>query len=222
MSDENLTAWIERALDHAPRDLALFQRALTHPSHGGPNYQRLEFLGDRVLGLVVSDWLYARHAEEAEGKLAHRFNGLVSREVCADVGREIDLTPWLRLGRQALDDGVFESDNVLGDVVEALIGALYLDGGLPAAERFIRDHWKDRIGGQRVPPKHPKAALQELAAARNRKPPAYSIVDRSGPDHRPHFRVSVKVNGLGEAEGDGASRQEAETAAAKALLEKLI
>lgn len=221
MTNDSLTAWIERRLGHTPRDLAVFERALTHPSHGETHYQRLEFLGDRVLGLVIADWLYARHGEEAEGKLAHRFNGLVSREVCADVGRDLELTPWLRLGRQALDDGVFESDNVLGDVVEGLIGALYLDGGMPAAERFIRDHWAARISGQRVPPKHPKAALQELAAARNRKPPAYTILDRSGPDHRPHFTIRVQVNGLGAADGDGSSRQEAETAAAKALLEKL-
>ena len=219
---ENLAHWIENSLGHTPRDLALFQRALTHPSHGDTHYQRLEFLGDRVLGLAIAAWLHARHADEAEGKLAHRFNGLVSREVCADVGRDIALTPWLKLGKQALDDGVFESDNVLGDVVEALIGALYLDGGMEAAERFIRDHWAERIGGQRVPPKHPKAALQELAAARNRKPPAYTIVDRSGPDHRPRFLVKVHVNGLGDAEGGGTSRQEAETAAARALLEKLI
>ncbi|MGE3746867.1 MAG: ribonuclease III [Sphingomonadaceae bacterium] len=221
MSDESLAVWIESKLGHAPRNIDLFERALTHPSHGGSHYQRLEFLGDRVLGLVIAGWLYARHGEETEGKLAHRFNGLVSREVCADVGREIDLTPWLRLGRQALDDGVFESDNVLGDVVEALIGAIYLDAGLSAAERFIRDHWERRISGQHAPPKHPKAALQELAAARNRKPPAYAIVDRSGPDHRPYFTVKVQVNGLGDAEGNGTSRQEAETAAAKALLEKL-
>lgn len=222
MSNESLPDWIARVLGHTPRDVALFQRALTHPSYGGAHYQRLEFLGDRVLGLVISDWLYARHTEEAEGKLAHRFNGLVSREVCADVGRDLVLTPWLRLGRQALDDGVFESDNVLGDVTEALIGALYLDGGMEAAERFIRTHWEDRISGQRVPPKHPKAALQELAAARNRKPPAYTIIDRSGPDHRPSFTIRVQVNGLGEADGTGTSRQEAETVAAKALLEKLI
>jgi ribonuclease-3 len=222
MTKDGLTDWIARTLGHTPRDPALFQRALTHPSHGEAHYQRLEFLGDRVLGLVIAAWLYDRHAEEAEGKLAHRFNGLVSREICADVGRDIGLTPWLRLGRQALDDGVFESDNVLGDVTESLIGALYLDGGMEAAERFIRKHWGDRIGGQRVPPKHPKATLQELAAARNRKPPAYTIIERSGPDHRPNFTVRVQVNGLGEADGTGTSRQEAETAAAKALLEKLI
>jgi len=216
-----LATWIKSRLGHAPRDIGLFLQALTHPSHGDAHYQRLEFLGDRVLGLVIANWLYARHAQEAEGKLAHRFNGLVSREVCADVGRDIGLTPWLRLGKQALDDGVFESDNVLGDVVEALIGALYLDGGMAAAESFIRRHWGDRTDGQRTPPKHPKAALQELAAAKHRKPPAYMILDRSGPDHRPRFRIKVQVNGLGEAEGNGASRQEAETAAAKALMEKL-
>jgi ribonuclease-3 len=221
MTDETVTAWIVKTLGHRPRDVALYLQALTHPSHSEKNYQRLEFLGDRVLGLAMADWLYALHAGEAEGKLAHRFNGLVSREVCADVGRDIGLTPWLRLGRQALDDGVFESDNVLGDVVEALIGALYLDGGIKVAESFIRKHWAARIDGQGLPPKHPKAMLQELAAAKNHKPPVYEIVDRSGPDHRPHFIVRVQVNGLGEAKGHGASRQEAETAAAQALLEKL-
>lgn len=221
MTNETVSAWIVKALGHRPRDVDLFLQALTHPSHGEKHYQRLEFLGDRVLGLVMADWLYALHPGEAEGKLAHRLNGLVSREICADVGRDIEVRPWLRLGRQALDDGVFESDNVLGDVVEALIGALYLDGGLKAAENFIRTQWASRIGGQRQPPKHPKAALQELAAAKNRKAPAYDIVDRSGPDHRPHFIVRVQVNGLGEAKGHGSSRQEAETAAAQTLLEKI-
>ena len=220
MTDDGLAQWLTTTLGEKPRNLALFRQALTHPSHSEGHYQRLEFLGDRVLGLVIAQWLYQRHREEAEGKLAQRLNSLVSREVCADVGRGMDVMPWLRLGRQALDDGVFESDNVLGDVVEALIGALYLEFGLTSAERFIKRHWADRIGGQIKPPKHPKAELQELAAARNRKPPVYTIVDRSGPDHRPHFIVRVSVNGLGEADGSGPSRQDAETAAAKALLEK--
>ena len=221
MSKDDLSGWISKVLGHAPRDPTLFARALTHGSHGDANYERLEFLGDRVLGLVIAQWLYQRHADEAEGKLAHRFNGLVSREVCADVGRDIGIRTWLRLGKQALDDGVFESDNVLGDAIEALIGALYIDGGMPPAEAFIRAHWAERIDGQRQPPKHPKAHLQELAAAKNRRPPAYTIIDRSGPDHRPRFTIRVSVNGLGEADGTGTSRQEAETAAAKALLEKI-
>lgn len=221
MTAPNLEKWIAAALDHKPKQADLFARALTHGSHGESNYQRLEFLGDRVLGLIVAEWLYERFPDETEGKLAHRLNGLVSREVCAEVGREIGVKAYMRLGRQALDDGVFESDNVLGDVVEALIGALWLDGGQDAASRFVHRHWADMIEGQRQPPKHPKAALQELAAAKNRKPPAYEIVDRSGPDHRPRFIIRVSVNGLGTADGTGTSRQEAETAAARALLEKL-
>jgi ribonuclease-3 len=220
-SESDFAGWIARMLGHTPGDLALYQRAVTHPSHNDANYQRLEFLGDRVLGLVTAQWLYARYPDEPEGKLAHRLNGLVSREVCADVARDIDVKTWLRLGKQALDDGVFESDNVLGDAIEGLIGALFIDGGMPAAEHFIRGKWAERIDGQRQPPKHPKAALQELAAAKNRRPPAYAIIDRSGPDHRPRFTMRVTVNGLGEAQGEGTSRQEAETAAARALLEKL-
>ena len=221
MSKDELAGWIFETLGHAPANPKLFARALTHASHGEPDYERLEFLGDRVLGLIIADWLYARFPDEPEGKLAARFNGLVSREVCAEVGRDIGVRRWMRLGRQALDDGVFESDNVIGDTVEALIGALYVDGGMAPAEAFIRKRWAELIDGQRQPPKHPKAQLQELAAAKNRRPPAYTILDRSGPDHRPRFTIRVSVNGLGEAEGVGSSRQEAETAAAKALLEKL-
>ena len=219
--NDDLATWIEAALGHKASDIALFARALTHGSHGEDNYQRLEFLGDRVLGLVMADWIYARFPKDAEGKLAHRLNGLVSREVCAEIGRDIGVAARMRLGRQALDDGVFSSDNVLGDVVEALIGALWLDGGLDAARRFIETRWKDHIDGQRQPPKHPKAALQELAAAKSRKAPLYEVTVRSGPDHRPRFTVRVSVGSLGEAEGEGLSRQEAETAAAKAMLEKL-
>ncbi len=221
MNDPTLSGWLSTALGHKPVDETLFARALTHPSFGDANYQRLEFLGDRVLGLIIADWLYQRYPHEAEGKLAVRLNGLVSREVCAEVGRDMEISTRIRLGRQALDDGVFESDNVLGDVVEALIGALYLEGGLEAARKFVHKRWDEMISGQRQPPKHPKAALQELAAAKHRRPPAYEIVERSGPDHRPRFTISVKVNGLGEALGKGTSRQEAETAAASALLEKL-
>lgn len=216
-----LLAWIETTLGHRPRDAALFGRALTHGSLGEPDYERLEFLGDRVLGLAIAEWLYALFPDEPEGKLAHRLNGLVSGEVCAEIAREIGLPSHLRLGRQASDDGVFESDNVLGDVVEALIGALWLDGGADAANAFVRRYWADRIGDQRTPPKHPKALLQEWAAAHNRKPPAYDILDRSGPDHRPIFAVRVTVNGAGSGEGSGPSRQEAETAAARDLLGKL-
>jgi len=216
---DDLARWLEEALGHAPRDLALYRRALTHPSHDADHYERLEFLGDRVLGLIVADWLVERFAD-AEGKLSQRLNALVTGEVCAEVAREIGVPSRLRLGKQAQDDGVFQSDNVLGDVVEALIGALYRDAGLDAARRFIRARWGERVERLTAAPKHPKAALQEWAAANNRKPPEYAVTDRTGPDHALRFTVTVSVRGLGEASGTGSSKQDAEKAAAEALLEK--
>jgi ribonuclease-3 len=215
-----LAGWIEEALGHRPSTLARFERALTHASYGGDHYERLEFLGDRVLGLVVADWLVERFPD-AEGKLSQRLNALVTGEVCAEIAREIGVPSHLRLGKQAQDDGVFQSDNVLGDVVEALIGALYLDAGLEAARRFIRDRWADRVARLTAAPKHPKAMLQEWAAANNRRPPDYAVTDRRGPDHALRFTVTVNVRGVGEASGTGSSKQEAEKAAAEALLEKV-
>ena len=204
-----------------PQDPALYERALTHSSRGVDHYERLEFLGDRVLGLVMADWLVARYPAEAEGKLSHRLNALVTGEVCAEIGRELGVAAHMRLGKQARDDGVFDSDNVLGDVVEALIGAIFLERGLDAANVFIRRAWGDRVDRIATPPKHPKAALQEWTAAKGRRPPAYRIVSTSGPDHAPRFTVEVAVKGLGEVSATGLSKQEAETAAAKAMLEKL-
>jgi ribonuclease III len=216
-----LTDWLAEALGSTPCDLSLYERALTHGSHVGANYERLEFLGDRVLGLVIAEWLYERFAEDAEGKLSVRLNAMVSRVSCAEVGRALGLQSRMRLGKQAAEDGAFESDNVLGDVVEALIGAVFLDLGLDAARTFIRKGWADMIDGQAIAQRHPKSALQEWAAAHNRRPPAYAVMDRYGPDHAPRFRVKVSLGSAGEADAEGASKQEAETAAAAALLGKL-
>ena len=193
-------------------------RALTHGSHAAATYERLEFLGDRVLGLIVAEWLYAEYGQEPEGQLSKRLNTLVTGAVCAAVGRVIGVPAHLRLGKQARDDGAADSDNVLGDVVEALIGALYLDAGLDAARGFVRAAWGDRVAGGRAAPQHPKSALQEWAAAHQRAAPAYRIVDRSGPGHAPRFTVAVSVGRLPEASATGGSKQEAETAAAAALL----
>jgi ribonuclease III len=217
----DLTAWLAAALGSAPNDLALYERALTHGSHGGPSYQRLEFLGDRVLGLAVSRWLYQRFPDEPEGSLSKRLNGLVTGDACADVARRIGVPPYLRLGKQARDDGAFDSDNILGDVTEALIGALYLDHGFDSADGFIRMHWTALLEGEGAAPRHPKSALQEWAAAHNRKPPVYTIADRSGPHHAPRFTVIVSLGNAGEASATGNSKQEAETAAAAALLAQL-
>jgi ribonuclease III len=214
----DLVHWLKEILGTDPQDLSLFERALTHSSHKGPTYERLEFLGDRVLGLVIADWLYGLHPDDPEGKLSHRLNMLVARTTCADVGRAITLSGRLKLGKQALEDGAFNSDNVLGDVVEALIGALYIDAGLEAARSFIKAHWADHMAGQSTAPRHPKSELQEWAAANNRKPPLYTVAERSGPDHAPRFRIKVSLGSAGEAEAEGKSKQDAESAAAAVLL----
>ena len=217
----DLSGWLGPVLGHRPRDAALFTRALTHSSRGDEHYERLEFLGDRVLGLAIATWLYELFPDEPEGKLSRRLNALVSGETCADIGRELGLGRHLILGKQAREDGAADSDNVLGDVVEALIGALYLEAGLDSATAFIRRAWADRVSTDDKAPKHPKSALQEWAAANDRKPPTYATKDRSGPHHAPRFVVEVEIKGVGSASAEGLSKQEAETAAAKALLEKL-
>jgi ribonuclease-3 len=214
-------AFVRDKLGHAPNDPSLFELALTHSSVGGNSYERLEFLGDRVLGLVIAAALYQRYPTEPEGNLSKRYNGLVDRVTCAENGREIGLPALIRLGKQAREDGATQSDNVVGDVVEALIGALFLDGGMEAAERFILGLWGPDIAEQRRAPQHPKSALQELAAARDLKAPLYEVVSRTGAHHAPHFTVRVSVPKLGEATAEGTSKQEAETAAAAALLSQL-
>lgn len=218
---KTLEAWLTDVLGSAPRDLALYERALTHGSFGADDYQRLEFLGDRVLGLVIARWLYTLYPTANEGQLSARLNTLVRRETCAEVARQLGVRPYLKLGKQARDDGAFESDNVLGDVTEALIGALSEDQGLPAAEAFIRAHWSTLVTAQTAAPRHPKSALQEWAAAHNRKAPVYTVIDRLGPAHAPRFVVSVSLGASANAEAQGSSKQEAETAAAAALLEQL-
>ena len=208
-------------LDHRPDDPKLFERALTHGSHGGDNYERLEFLGDRVLGLIMAAWLYERFPDEPEGQMSRRYNVLVARETCAGVGRAIGLAEHIRLGRQARADHSGLTDNVVGDVVEALLGALYLDGGIEVAQRFVHAHWGGFLDHQRRVPVHAKSGLQEVAASRNLGVPLYEMVARFGPHHAPRFKVRVSLGGHGEAEAEGASKQEAETAAAAALLESL-
>jgi ribonuclease-3 len=218
---EDVAVFVAEQLGHEPKDLALFEAALTHSSSRGDNYERLEFLGDRVLGLVMARWLYERFPTEPEGKLSRRFNTLVDRVTCSDVGRDIGLPALIRLGKQARDDGANWSDNVVGDVVEAVIGAVYLESGLDAAEALIRRLWTPLIDEQQGVPKHPKSALQELAAARDLPNPVYEVLSRTGAHHAPNFTVRVSIRGLGEAEAEGPSKQEAETEAAKTLLQKL-
>jgi ribonuclease-3 len=222
MSRGDLSDFIRDKLGHEPKDLSLFELALTHKSMGvGEDYERLEFLGDRVLGMVIARALYDRYSTEPEGFLSRRYNVLVARETCADNAREIGVPALVRLGKQARTDGASESDNVVGDVIEALIGALLVDGGLESAQRFVLKLWEPDLAGQRKAPHHPKSALQELAAAKGLKAPVYEVVGKTGAHHAPQFTIRVSVAGLGEATATGASKQDAETDAAAALLAQL-
>jgi ribonuclease III len=222
MPDESFVSWLADTLGHRPADPAAFELALTHGSHpSGASYERLEFLGDRVLGLIVADWLYRLFPDEPEGKLSRRFNALVSGETCARLARELGMGERLKLGKQARDDGAADSDYVLGDVMESLIGALYLDAGLEAARAFVEKRWAALVEHQDRAPQHPKSALQEWAAEQGYKPPVYALIGRSGPHHAPTFTVSVTVPRRGEVQAEGASKQEAETAAARAMLREV-
>lgn len=203
-----------------PVDEALWLEALTHGSTGAArDYQRLEFLGDRVLGMVIAEWLYKLDTGN-EGKLSQRLNALVSRTACARVARQIGLGPHIRLGKQARDDGGVDSDNILGDVMEALIGASFVTQGFETTAEMVRRLWTDLVGGQAGNAKHPKSALQEWAAGNRRKMPEYRLVERSGPDHAARFTVAVSIKGVGEADATASSMRDAETLAAEAFMKR--
>jgi ribonuclease-3 len=204
----------------APADEALWLSALTHGSTGEKrNYERLEFLGDRVLGLSVAEWLF-ENSEEAEGRLSQRLNALVSRQTCAEVARRIGLGPHMRLGKQARDDGGLDSDNILGDVMEALIGACFTERGFEAARQMVRKLWAEPMQGKAGKRKHPKSALQEWAAGNRRRMPEYKLVERSGPDHASQFTVEVAIYNVGAARATAHSKQDAETRAAEEFMRK--
>ncbi|MBE2275527.1 MAG: ribonuclease III [Rhodobacteraceae bacterium] len=202
----------------------LLVRAVTHASIGSasrPDNQRLEFLGDRVLGLVMAEALLAADPAASEGVLAPRFNALVRKEMCAEVARDIDLGAVLKLGRSEMLSGGRRKEALLGDAMEAVIAAIYLDGGFEAARRAILGLWGARIGAVEPDARDAKTALQEWAQARGMPPPTYSETARSGPDHQPLFTVEVALeNGEHEAAKAG-SKRVAEQAAARALLMRL-
>ena len=217
--DDRTREWLAQT-GFTVRDEAIWHMALTHGSTGETaNYERLEWLGDRVLGLSISHWLFA-HSNAAEGELAQRLNALVSRDTCACIARDIGVPLHIRLGKQARDDGAHDSDNVLGDVMEALLGANFLEAGFDPTRDLVHHLWADAVEGRRGRTKHPNSALQEWAAGNRRKPPEYELVDRSGPDHAARFTVKVKVYNVGEVEAGGSSKQQAETEAARAFMEK--
>lgn len=216
---EQALNWAQQALGVPFSDSRLLLSALTHKSVGPDNYERLEFLGDRILGAVIADWLYAEFPGEPEGKLTRRFHQLVSRDTCARLARQVGVPSVVRLGQQARADGGADSDNILGDVMEALLGAVYLEQGMDSARAMIRRLWAAEVSSASEAPKHPKMQLQEWAAAKSLKSPVYRLLGRSGPHHSPRFRVALAVSDLPPVEAEGTSKQEAETLAARAFLE---
>jgi ribonuclease III len=202
-------------------DAGRLQRALTHasaPRGRGDDYQRLEFLGDRVLGLVVAEMLFAAYPDAPEGELSLRLNQLVSAETCAAVAGELGLADFVLAGSEIRSTGGAKRTNLRADIIESLIAAIYLEGGLEAARRFIVAHWEARSRRAGAARRDPKTALQEWAHQVSGAPPVYQIVGREGPDHDPVFTVRVAVDGREPAEASGHSKREAEQAAAAGLL----
>lgn len=211
---------VEQRLGHVFKNPHLLETALTHASaaSGVDTYQRLEFLGDRVLGLIVAELLIAAFPKAPEGELSRRLTALVRNESCAEVALALDLGKAVRLGPGEAQSGGRRKAAILGDVCEAVIGALHLDGGIAVARRFVEANWREKMLAWDGPLRDAKTMLQEWTQARGLGTPAYQIVGRDGPDHAPRFEVEVGAGTMDPARGKGSSRREAEQNAATAVL----
>jgi ribonuclease-3 len=206
--------------------VALLEQAITHISaltgvrNRAGSYQRLEFLGDHVLGLVISDMLFRAFPRADEGELSRRLADLVRKEACAEVARSIELGEAIKLGASERNAGGRNRVAILADVCEALIGAVFVDGAYDAAAELITRLWEPRMRAPKRPLRDPKTMLQEWAQAQGLPTPAYREVERKGPDHDPEFRVKVELPDLMPAEGIGRSKRSAEQAAASVMLNR--
>jgi ribonuclease-3 len=220
------TLAIEERIGHKFADTNLLVTAMTHVSalkpsrKRGESYQRLEFLGDHVLGLIVSDMLYRSFPNADEGEMSKRLADLVRKESCADVAKSLGLTDDIKLGAVGAGAGARLRKSVLGDICEAVIGAVYLDGGYQAASEFVERNWTERMKKPRQPLRDPKTVLQEWAQGKGLPTPVYREVERTGPHHDPQFRVAVDLPGLAPAEGVGGSKRAAEKVAASVMIER--
>lgn len=215
---------LEVRLGHEFRNAALLEEALTHPSLSSPtnpHNQRLEFLGDRILGLVVAEALLAADAGAAEGVLAPRLNALVRKETCAEVAVSLGLGEALIMGRSEMTSGGRKKLALLGDAMEAVIAAVYLDAGFAAARAMVLRLWGERVANAEMNARDPKSGLQEWAQARGYPTPAYTEVSRSGSDHAPVFRIEVSVQSGETAIAEANSKKNAQQLAAELLLERL-
>jgi len=221
--DNDLSS-LENRIGHSFNDPSLLHHALTHassinqPDSRSESNERLEFLGDRVLGLVVADMLYKRFRYEEEGALSRRLTALVRKEALARIAEHIDLASYLTLSQGEEESGGRENPALLADACEALIAAIYLDGGIVPAQRFVHDNWTGLLDEDPTPPKDAKTALQEWTQARNLGLPEYRVSGQSGPPHAPTFTVTVSVTGYPEQNSSGPSKRRAEQDAATAML----
>lgn len=220
----DLAAFATR-IGHDFRRPELLARAVTHASLSSPtrpSNERLEFLGDRVLGLSIATALFQQDGSAAEGQLAPRFNALVRQETCAEIARETGLGDVLKLGRSEMLSGGRRKEALLGDALEAVIAAIYLDAGFEAARDTVLRLWGDRIAAAaRADTRDPKSTLQEWAQARGLPPPTYTETARSGPDHQPVFTVEARLATGETAPGTATGKRAAEQAAARALLARM-
>lgn len=216
-----MLADLEQKLGYAFRDPQLLDQALTHASlQKSYDNERLEFLGDRVLGLSIAGLLYRAHAGEDEGKLAKRHTALVQQAALVEVARALDLGTFIRLSPGEVRAGGGANETILADAVEALLGAIYIDGGFDAAEKFVRAAWQPLMDGQFAPPEDPKTQLQEWVQQRGLPLPVYRVLSRAGVDHAPIFEVEVSVETLGAARATAPSKRAAEKDAAAQLIAK--
>ncbi|GBD44707.1 Ribonuclease 3 [bacterium HR40] len=220
-ASEARLAALEQALGHRFRDRSLLIEALTHASAAGPgrpSNERLEFLGDRVLGLVVARLLIEAFPQDPEGALGKRLAHLVDRRTLARIAQELPIRDAIRMSRGEECSGGRDNPGILADCLEALIAALFLDGGLQTAEAFVRRHWHERIAKLVEPPRDPKTALQEWAQGHGLPRPEYQLLDIAGPPHAPAFRVQASLPGFPPTVATGPSRRRAEQQAAAQLL----
>lgn len=217
---------LKDALQHDFKDLELLRVALTHASALAPSetvtgsYQRLEFLGDRVLGLVIASMLHKHFPKADEGELARRFNHMVKRETCAEIAQELGVGDAMRIGLAEAQTGGRKKTALLADICESIIAAIYLDGGFEAADAFVRRLWEPRMLSWSGPLRDAKTTLQEWAQSKSLPTPRYDVTGREGPDHAPNFTVAVTVQGLPAGEGKGGSKRIAEQSAAEAVLRR--
>lgn len=221
-----MTTALETTLGYTFRDETLLQRALTHRSltrgeYGQPSNQRMEFLGDAVLGLAIADMLYQQFPNEAEGDLSKRQVSLVNGEQLAEIAAVMGLSEHLRMSDGEAEQGGRSNPSNLEDACEALLGALYLDGGMEAVKPVVDRFWRALAEAAASPPKDPKTALQEWAQARGLPLPEYRVVSADGPSHAPHFVIDAVVQGHPPARGEAGSKRLAERSAALAMLGQL-